>query len=198
MVATNVAPTQTNNHPQEGDGSELTPGEIKRQKRMGACCTPRCHTVTILTARDPLHQGLIVQRSNLRARTEDLQLDAKLGKTQIVSAHAGLSQQAGYYCNICDCTLKDNIGWLTHINGKYHNRALGMNLKTERVTVDEVRVDAIRCCVKRQSHLLVLLQKCHNITTHTLVGCCCESVTASPHTCWVLLPVVTTPPRRCQ
>ena len=91
------------------------------------------------TARDPLHQGLIVKRSNLRARSYDLQLDAKLGKTQIVSAHAGLSQQAGYYCNICDCTLKDNQSWLTHINGKYHNRALGMNLKTERVTVEEVR-----------------------------------------------------------
>ncbi len=97
--------------------------------------TPPPHTHT---ERDPLHQGLIVKRSNLRSRNYDLQLDAKLGKTQIVSAHAGLSSQAGYYCNVCDCVLKDNQSWLDHINGKYHNRALGMNMVAERVTVDAV------------------------------------------------------------
>lgn len=98
-------------------------------------------TTTTPTERDPLHQGLIVKRSNLRSRNYDLQLDAKLGKTQIVSAHAGLSHQAGYYCNVCDCVLKDNQSWLDHINGKYHNRALGMNMVAERVTVDTVRDD---------------------------------------------------------
>jgi hypothetical protein len=26
---------------------------------------------------------------------------------------------------VCDCTLKDSVAWLDHINGKKHNRALG-------------------------------------------------------------------------
>lgn len=50
-----------------------------------------------------------------------------------------LSQQAGYYCGVCDCVLRDSQSYLDHINGKYHNRALGMNMVVERSTVDQVR-----------------------------------------------------------
>lgn len=28
-----------------------------------------------------------------------------------------LSQQAGYYCNVCDCVLRDSQSYLDHING---------------------------------------------------------------------------------
>ena len=28
-----------------------------------------------------------------------------------------LAQQAGYYCNVCDCILKDSKSYLDHING---------------------------------------------------------------------------------
>jgi len=47
--------------------------------------------------------------------------------------------QAGYYCSVCECVLRDSQSYLDHINGKYHNRALGMNMVVERSTADQVR-----------------------------------------------------------
>ena len=46
--------------------------------------------------------------------------------------------QAGYYCSVCDCILRDSASYLDHINGKYHNRALGMSMRVERSTADQV------------------------------------------------------------
>lgn len=89
--------------------------------------------------RDPLHQGLIVARSNLRGRDFQVDLASRLGKTQVVTSSTPLNQQAGYYCKVCDCILRDSQSYLDHINGKYHNRALGMNMVVQRSTADEVR-----------------------------------------------------------
>ena len=49
-----------------------------------------------------------------------------------------LHLQAGYYCSVCDCILRDSASYLDHINGKYHNRALGMSMRVERSTADQV------------------------------------------------------------
>lgn len=98
--------------------------EAKRQRRL---------------ERDPLHQGLIVARSDLKARDYQLDLASRLGKTQVVGINTPLSQQAGFYCAVCDCLLRDSQSYLDHINGKYHNRALGMSLRVERSSVDQVR-----------------------------------------------------------
>ena len=46
--------------------------------------------------------------------------------------------QAGYYCSVCDCILRDSMSYLDHINGKYHNRALGMTMRVERSNADQV------------------------------------------------------------
>lgn len=48
--------------------------------------------------------------------------------------------QAGYYCSVCDCILRDSASYLDHINGKYHNRALGMSMRVERSTADQVKL----------------------------------------------------------
>ena len=47
--------------------------------------------------------------------------------------------QAGYYCNVCECILRDSSSYLDHINGKYHNRALGMSMTVERSTAEDVK-----------------------------------------------------------
>lgn len=63
--------------------------------------------------------------------------------------------QAGYYCSVCDCILRDSQSYLDHINGKWHNRALGMSMRVERSTVDQV------CCSLLQSYFLVALKLLH-------------------------------------
>lgn len=54
-------------------------------------------------------------------------------------AGAAPASQAGYYCAVCDCSLKDSTTYLDHVNGKWHNRALGMTMRVEQVGVDSVK-----------------------------------------------------------
>ena len=97
-------------------------------------------------AADPLHNGTIAVRSNLQARAVDLKLDAGVGKTMMLAeGPLGMGAgAAGFYCPICDCTLKDSLGYLDHINGKKHQHALGMNLRAERSTLEEVKAKLAR------------------------------------------------------
>jgi hypothetical protein len=69
-------------------------------------------------------------------------------------------KEAGFYCETCDCTLKDSLAWLDHINGTYHNRALGMSMEVERSTVDQVkkRLEAM----KRRKKGIVEVDKSSN------------------------------------
>lgn len=106
------------------DADEITPAEAKKRRRL---------------ARDPLHQGLIVERGTLQGRQYQLDLTAKLGKTQVIGLNTPLNQQAGYYCSVCDCVLRDSQSYLDHINGKWHNRSLGMSMRVERSTLDQVK-----------------------------------------------------------
>ncbi|XP_019422672.1 PREDICTED: zinc finger matrin-type protein 2-like isoform X3 [Lupinus angustifolius] len=58
---------------------------------------------------------------------------------KVVTPIAPLSQQAGYYCSVCECVVKDSANYLDHINGKKHQRALGMSMRVERASLDQVR-----------------------------------------------------------
>lgn len=83
----------------------------------------------------------IVQRAPLQRRTEELRLAKFVNTRQIVTgAQAIAGQMAGaYHCKVCDCVLRDHQNYLLHINGKKHNRMLGMSMRAERATVEEVR-----------------------------------------------------------
>ena len=41
---------------------------------------------------------------------------------------------------VCDCVLRDHQNFLLHINGRKHNRMLGMTMRAERSTVEEVHL----------------------------------------------------------
>jgi len=89
-------------------------------------------------AQQQQRRGLVI-RGALQARNYKLDLTSNLGKTVVVSANASLSQRAGFYCDVCDVLLTDSSAYLTHINGKKHQRNLNMSMKIERVSVERVR-----------------------------------------------------------
>ncbi|GAA0175372.1 RNA processing factor [Lithospermum erythrorhizon] len=84
-------------------------------------------------------RGPPVQRKPLKQRDYHVDLESRLGKTQVVTPVAPLSQQAGYYCSVCECVVKDSANYLDHINGKKHQRALGMSMRVERASLEQVQ-----------------------------------------------------------
>lgn len=79
------------------------------------------------------------ERRHLEQRKELLDLEVDLGKSKIVTTHTPKQQKGGYWCDVCDCLIKDSQAYLDHINGKKHNRELGMTMKVERVGVDRIK-----------------------------------------------------------
>mmetsp|Transcript_34051 Transcript_34051/g.47434 ORF Transcript_34051/g.47434 Transcript_34051/m.47434 type:complete len:219 (+) Transcript_34051:109-765(+) len=80
-----------------------------------------------------------VKREPLRRRKEDLQLQKRVGERLTIASTAELSEQGGFYCAVCDCLLKDSSTYYGHINGRKHQRALGMTMRAERATLTEVK-----------------------------------------------------------
>jgi len=74
----------------------------------------------------------------LKAREGPLELDKNQGKTIVATAAQG-SRGPGYYCDVCNRTYKDSIGYLDHINGRSHLRHLGQTTRVARSTLDQVR-----------------------------------------------------------
>eukprot|EP00033_Pygsuia_biforma_P002065 GCRY01002294.1.p1 GENE.GCRY01002294.1~~GCRY01002294.1.p1 ORF type:complete len:239 (+),score=55.19 GCRY01002294.1:173-889(+) len=79
------------------------------------------------------------QRDFLRHREEKINLKEHLYKKQIITDATPLPQQGGYYCKLCECLLKDSASYLDHINGRRHQKKMGMSMRVVQSSVDDVR-----------------------------------------------------------
>ena len=101
------------------------------------------------------------KRAFLKARQGKVEIDSKVGETEIVSAEAAsmirtttdaekdatnesskdnvvTKSGVGWHCKVCDCFLKDSHTYLDHINGRKHQAKLGYSMRVERSTKDQV------------------------------------------------------------
>ncbi|KAL8274602.1 hypothetical protein Esti_001505 [Eimeria stiedai] len=78
-------------------------------------------------------------RQQLKQRTFQLDFEREVGKTKMVTLQTPRMQQGGFWCDICECLCKDSQSYLDHINGRNHNRILGMSMRVERVPLPRVK-----------------------------------------------------------
>ncbi len=111
----------------------------------------------------PAHQGragpMGSKRAFLKSRTQKVDLEGKLGTSEIIDPAAAsatksnltdndvlkpssgvskCSDGVGWHCRVCDCFLKDSLTYLDHINGRKHQRYLGYSMRVEKSTTAEV------------------------------------------------------------
>uniref|UniRef100_A0A1I8ABV8 U1-type domain-containing protein n=2 Tax=Steinernema glaseri TaxID=37863 RepID=A0A1I8ABV8_9BILA len=92
------------------------------------------------------------RRSGLRrmAREYKVDLESKVGKSVVINKTTPSAETGGFYCDACDCVVKDSINFLDHINGKNHQRNMGMSMKVKRSTLSDVKE---RLAAKKQEKL---------------------------------------------
>ena len=76
------------------------------------------------------------------ARTRRLDVGSLIGKTQIVALGAAVGKRgkgAGFYCESCDLTFKDNLQFVEHLNSRQHLVAIGQSGEVRRANAKEVR-----------------------------------------------------------
>ncbi|KJZ79259.1 hypothetical protein HIM_01410 [Hirsutella minnesotensis 3608] len=89
------------------------------------------------------------------ARRNVLDVSAQVGKTMLVPAGAGVGKRgrgAGFYCEACDLTFKDNKQFVEHLNTMQHLANTGQKAEVKRATVDEVN-ERIDFYIRRKEQL---------------------------------------------
>lgn len=76
------------------------------------------------------------------ARKNRLEVANLVGRQTIVSGGTGQGKRgksAGFYCEACDLTFKDNLQYLDHLNSKQHLVATGESGEVKRATLEDVK-----------------------------------------------------------
>ncbi|KAK4033820.1 ubiquitin-conjugating enzyme E2 15 [Parachaetomium inaequale] len=82
------------------------------------------------------------------ARNATQDFSRLVGTSTLVPAGAGVGKRgrgAGFYCEACDLTFKDNLQWVEHTNSMQHQRAIGATGEVRKATAEEVhaRIEAL-------------------------------------------------------
>ncbi|KAK4234550.1 ubiquitin-conjugating enzyme E2 15 [Achaetomium macrosporum] len=82
------------------------------------------------------------------ARNATQDFSKLVGTSTLVPAGAGVGKRgrgAGFYCEACDLTFKDNLQWVEHTNSMQHQRNIGATGEVRKATAEEVhaRIEAL-------------------------------------------------------
>jgi U4/U6.U5 tri-snRNP component SNU23 len=75
------------------------------------------------------------------ARDATIDFSKLVGTSTLVAAGAGVGKRgrgAGFYCEACDLTFKDNLQYVEHTNSMQHQRATGHTGEVRKATAEEV------------------------------------------------------------
>jgi U4/U6.U5 tri-snRNP component SNU23 len=76
------------------------------------------------------------------ARGSRLDVASMVGKSSLVPAGSGIGKRgkgAGFYCEACDLTYKDNVQYIEHLNSKQHLVNTGQSGEVKRATLEDVK-----------------------------------------------------------
>ena len=74
-------------------------------------------------------------RGWLEHRQERTNFDEKVGTAEIVTSARG----GGFFCRVCNSVLKDSNRYLSHVNSRAHQKALGLSMRVKRSTKEDVK-----------------------------------------------------------
>ncbi|KAK4134028.1 hypothetical protein BT67DRAFT_441943 [Trichocladium antarcticum] len=82
------------------------------------------------------------------ARNATQDFSKLVGTSTLVPAGAGVGKRgrgAGFYCEACDLTFKDNLQWIEHTNSMQHQRSIGATGEVRKATAEDVhaRIEAL-------------------------------------------------------
>ncbi|TDZ35517.1 U4/U6.U5 small nuclear ribonucleoprotein component snu23 [Colletotrichum sidae] len=94
------------------------------------------------------HKPLTGNETLTEARRNVVDFSDQVGKAQLVPAGAGVGKRgrgAGFYCEACDLTFKDNKQFIEHCNTPQHLANTNQTLEVKRATAEDVRarIDAL-------------------------------------------------------
>jgi U4/U6.U5 tri-snRNP component SNU23 len=155
---------------QDVDGSLLkgTHGSVtkKRTRELESLSNQATEEEFLSAPKDAVGPELS-DRAYLKARKGKVNIDSKIGLTEIISAEAATKSTSllqgnersadggifkvgvGWHCKVCDCFLKDSHTYLDHINGRKHQRKLGYSMRIERSTKEQVQ-ERLQILTQRQ------------------------------------------------
>ncbi|KAL2153487.1 hypothetical protein VTH82DRAFT_4642 [Thermothelomyces myriococcoides] len=100
------------------------------------------------------------------ARSSTQDFSRLVGTTTLVPAGAGVGKRgrgAGFYCEACDLTFKDNLQWVEHTNSMQHQRNIGASGEVRKATAEEVhaRIEALweRVQQRKKEEVVSLAQR---------------------------------------